>query len=76
MHCLNPDCKKEILKQGSRLGENIQAIEPGQGKLIEHKGGISFVRCPYCKARNIFEDVPTPAGQGQNKKLRRYDFEK
>ncbi len=76
MHCLNPDCKKEILKPGARLGENIQAIEPGQAKLIEHKGGISFVRCPYCKARNIFEDVPTAPGQGQNKRFGKYDFEK
>jgi hypothetical protein len=76
MNCINPNCKKEILKPGARLGENIQTIEPGQPKLIEHSGNISFVRCPHCKAHNIFEDVPTPTGQGQNKKFGRYDFVK
>lgn len=76
MNCINPDCRKEILKPGARLAENIQAIEPGQARLIEHKGDISFVRCPYCSARNILEDVETPPGQGQNKHFNRFDFEK
>ena len=73
MHCLN--CKKEILKLGAGLGENSRAIEPGQSSLIEHKGSLSFVRCPHCKARNIFEYMPTPSGQGQNMRFGRFDFD-
>jgi len=60
---------------GKRLTENAYAIEPGQSHLFEQKGDIRFVRCPYCKIRNILENVPTPPGQGKNKRFGRFDFE-
>lgn len=74
MDCLN--CKKEILKQGARLNETVQALHPGQLGKIETKKGIKFVRCPFCGARNIKEDLPAKPGFGFPWHFGRYDFEK
>ena len=76
MYCINPDCKKEILKQGARLNETVQALHPGESGKIETENGITFVRCPYCGARNIKEDLPAAPGTGFPWKFGRYDFEK
>ena len=73
MKCLN--CKKTIIELGARLNKSTQAIALGQSHLIEHEAGLSFVRCPYCEARNILEDTPTPPGGGRNKKFGRFDFD-
>ncbi|MEW6586532.1 MAG: hypothetical protein AB1442_13100 [Nitrospirota bacterium] len=75
MNCLNPDCKKEILTMGNSPAEGVFPIAKGESSKLEQKGDITFVRCPYCGARNIKEHLPPSAGTAFPWHFGRFDFE-
>ena len=63
MKCLN--CGKQITKNGLMMNDGSSNFAPGESKKIEYVDNDSFVRCPYCNARNIFADRKDEKGVGK-----------
>ncbi len=63
MKCLN--CEKQITKNSLLMKDGSTTFTPGESKKIEYMGDDSFIRCPYCNARNIIADKISEKGGGK-----------
>ena len=69
MNCLK--CEKEIIETiVSESGAGLRKL--GEGKKVMHDGKNEYVLCPYCGAKNIFSDSPSPIKGAIRSKFIRY----
>jgi len=64
MNCLNPKCKKELLK----TNEDGHWY-PGETDKIKQDAKTDYIICEYCGAKNILSIMPIDKGQPMQYKL-------
>ena len=70
MNCLK--CEKEIVE--TMVSENgAGSRKLGEGKKFKHDGKNEYVLCPYCGAKNIISDGPSPIKGAIRSKFTRYE---
>jgi DNA-directed RNA polymerase subunit RPC12/RpoP len=63
MKCLN--CGKEAFENGLLKKDGSSTFAPGEAYKVEYQNNEKFIRCPYCRAKNIFADNKSENGVNQ-----------
>lgn len=70
MNCLK--CEKEIVETTiSKNGAGMRKL--GESKKFKYDGKNEYVLCPYCNAKNIMSDSPSPIKGAIRSKFIRYE---